>query len=458
MTAHVLPLFRLRPTCLALMLLFASSASAQETIHGVESWAEAQVGLSTTKWVGPRVDFPLPTTRPSGGRLDSLRVPVRVHAGHEVSAARAERVLEVLEGLVPLLDSAGFFASAGMHDVYLVANAAHGADAGIDLSTPYAPYDGAYAFALLDARTPEAQVEVCTTQAFVEARLYELDPAEAQSVRKASAAYFAWLVTGDAGCDDDWERALEMPALDPFADPERAGGALWFARLGARQDQNRGVTLRELWDFARQRTWEGVEKGLRASPDLFECIAQLFVLGREELEHVAGELAEQRYLSPYPLGLAPMQPNVVHWDALPGREIPEGRVIEQLGASYLWVALDKPRVGEQLKVWSRGELGTRWTLIATRLDARRNVIGRVSAPARRNPNSYVILELDGQTTDVLITLVNVADGIPDADLANDFFDHGAEIIAARGNGPGDPEPVNLDHDEPRPITIGVGPQ
>jgi hypothetical protein len=437
--SHVSPLapstFRARARARArwaflLVLLLHSKALAQ-TIEGLDSWAEAVVGEKAGKWVGQRVPFPTPSTPPaSTGQLASLELPLRVHAGVGVDPRRARRVLQALERIHPVLAAAGW-ASSAVRDVYVVANASHGADAAVTWSEPFGPYDGARAFALVDARVSGAQLEACAAQALLEAFLVELDPAEAASVRRASAAYVAWLATGVMGCDDDVERALEHPQADPFGDPESAGGALWLARLGERQDHHTGSFLRAMWDFARQRTWEG--QGLRASPDLFECIDQALALGQEKLEQVAGELSEQRVLAPFPRGVAPQRPPIVRWDALPSQSAAlADPVIEPLGARYLWVALEKPRPGERLRVWSKGELGARWVLLVTRLDAKGATVGRISAPARKNPSSFLVVELDDRTTDVLVSVTNVADGRPEADVASERFDKAVNILVDRG--------------------------
>jgi hypothetical protein len=447
MPSHVHPRLSRLTTRIALLACLVAAPARAQTIEGLDSWAEATVGLSTAKWAGQRVPFPAPRQRPaSSGRLESLFAPLRVYSAAGTDPEQAERVLAALERIFPVLAAAGWVPGAQLHDVY-VAHEGHGAGAALDWSEPVGPYDGARAFALVDARLSGAQLEVCATQALVETYLYELDPAEAPSVRKASAAYVAWLATGVTGCDDDWERELEQPQADPFSDPGSAGGALWLARLSARQDQQRGTFLRQLWEFARQRTWEG--RDLRASPDLFECIAQALELGHEKLEQVAGELSEQRVLEAWPLGVAPARPPTVKWDTLPSQSASASDpVVEVLGARYLWVSLGAPRPGERLRVWSRGELGARWALLTTRLDAQGRVVGRVSAPPRKNPNSFVVVELDDRTTDVLVSVTNVGDGIPDADAATDVFDHGVTLLVDRGA-----EPKQQDAGAPATITI-----
>ena len=435
--AHIVCLAAL---AFALAAAFELPGAAAQTIPGVEHWADATVGLSTGKWKGPRVPFPAPSERPaSAGRIDSLLFPLSVHAGPGVPGERALHTLEALERVYPVLAAAGWapwFGDAGQggtsgHDVYVTRDAEHGASAALDASEPFGSYDSARAFALLDARIPSAQLDTCAAEALVHTLLYELDPAEAPSVRHASAAYVAWLVTGVPGCDDDFFSALDSPREAPFGDGESARGALWLARLSARKDQNTGKFLRMMWDFARQRTWEG--QGLRASPDLLECIRQAVELGREVFEEVAAALAEEAYTLPPPLGLRPQRPRVISWDELPKHVFQPEPPIGVLGATHVWVSLGKPRPGEQLRVWSQGEYGVRWATLVTRLDAQGNSQGSMRGAVRKNPNGFLVLELDDRTTDVLITLANAGDGVPDADDDNTQLERNAELILARGN-------------------------
>jgi hypothetical protein len=406
----------------------------------VEGWADATTGLSTGKWKGPRVPFPEPRARPeSRGRIDSLLWPLSVHAGRGVSAERALHTLEALERVYPLLEAAGWapwFGDAGQggtsgHDVYVTAQAEHGASAAIDASEPYGSYDGARAFALLDARVPHAQLDTCAAEALVHTLLYELDPAEAPSLRRASAAYVAWLVTGVPGCDEDFFAALDTPRAAPFADGESSQGALWLARLSARKDHNSGKFLRLMWDFARQRTWEG--RDLRASPDLLECIRQAIELGREVFEELTAALAEDEFTLPPPLGRRPEKPRVISWDELPKHVWQPEPPIGVLGATHVWVSLGKPRPGEQLRVWTEGEYGVRWATLITRLDAQGRSQGSMRGAVRKNPSGFLVVELDARTTDLLITVANAGDGVPDADEDNTQLERNAELILARGN-------------------------
>lgn len=414
--------------------------SAQSLIEGVDSWADATVGMTTKKWVGPRVPFPAPSARPASvARLDSTYWPISVHIENPGLATRARRVLEVLEQSYALLSATGWIdmfgdggtGGTGGHDLYMVASARSGADAAVDSSIAFGTYDTARAFALLDERVPDASLAVCATQALVEALLYEVDPAEAESVRKSSAAFVAYLTTGELGCDDDAERALARPDEAPFRRGAGAEGAVFLARLSARQDRQTGVFVRDLWQFARQRTWEGT--GLRASPSVFECLEKALDLAHEHLEDVAGELAEEWALASAPLGAAPRARLAeVTWDVLP-EHLPASPPLGAFGSTYALVHLGQPRPGERLRVWSKGELGARWALSATKLDARGQRLGRVSAPPRKNPNSFVVIELDAHTQDVLVSLTNVGGGIPDPDGPSERFVHAAELIVDRGD-------------------------
>ena len=186
-----------------------------------------------------------------------------------------------------------------------------------------------------------------------------------------------------------------------------------------------------MWDFARQRTWEG--RDLRASPDLLECIRQAVELGREVFEELTAALAEQQYLAAEPLGVAPARPQKVSWSELPEHVWQPEPPIGVLGGTSVWLSLEKPRPGEQLRVWSQGEYGVRWALLVTRFDAHGKSRGSMRGAVRKNPNGFLLVELDDQTTDVLITVTNAGDGVPDADDDNGLLERNVELILAPTN-------------------------
>ncbi|MDB4972495.1 MAG: hypothetical protein JWN48_836 [Myxococcaceae bacterium] len=390
----------------------AVSAAQAQLLDGIERWADSTVGLSSSKWAGARVPFPPPSLRPqTTQRLDSLDWPLSVHAGPQVPVARLVQVLLAAEATHALLAATGFLTSfgdagqagTGGRDLYLVDGALPAAHSAIDASGNFSALDGARAFALLDARLPAARLFACTAQALVDAQLFELDPAEASALRRASAAYFAALIAGET-CDDP---ALE-PSQNPFLADSSASGAAWLAALAERQDQNRGTFLFDMWQFARQRTWEGED--LRASPDLMEAIDKALERSRESLALVAGELSES---------LALAHPELVRtlpWAALPSFTPRSDPPLGIFGSKHLRIELGGARPGTRLRVWSRGEAGGRYTLSAQRFDAEGKQLARLELEPRRDPTSQLSIELDARTNAVLVSVTRFADeGVPDPD-------------------------------------------
>ncbi|MFT3923633.1 MAG: hypothetical protein QM778_13970 [Myxococcales bacterium] len=425
---------------------------AQSLIKGVDEWAEATTKSAAPKWAGPRVVFPTPQPRPASiGRLTSLLWPLDVHLAAGVPLARGQAVLEAGEEALAILATTGWlgnFGDGGMggtggYDLYVTPQASHGADAFLDATEPMWGLDGARAFGVVDARVPSDRIAACTTQTLAETLLYQLDPAESASARQSTGAYLSWLVTGDLGCDDEENGRRADPRLAALGPDAGGRGAEWLVQLGHRQDQNRGHFMRDMWQFARQRTWEGT--GLRASPDLFEVIAAALGNEDEQLENVASELADQQALTwlddppPQPAlnkkgirKVAPPPWTALKWSTLPAR-LPWVDGVQPLGGQYALIDIDQPLAGgERLRVWSHGEFGTRWALSLLALDGERQVIGRITAPPRKNPNSFATLELMPNTRQVLIAVTNVADGIPDADDGAPFEQFGVALTIDRG--------------------------
>jgi len=439
-------LLRALPAALSLWAVLPSVAAAQ-LADTLTRFADSTVGLSTRKWTGPRVSFPLPGRRPeSAYRRDSASWPVCVSAGAKVSPVRVAAVLAAAEATFELLDGAGFLTSfgdggqagTGARDVYVLdgdvshlhavpsepldtsatTSSAAGtapvaapklppsARAWLDASGNFSALDGARAFAVVDARVPADRVFVCTAQVLIEAQLYELDPAEAAGVREASAAYFASLLTGEPLCDDT-PRTLDAY---PFGPAHTADGADWLAQLSARQDRNRGTFLFDMWQLARQHTWEGF--ALRASPDMIESIAKALELERSPIDLVAAEIAERRAHA------WPEATREVRWEALPTFTPETDPALGPFGSKHVRVLLGQPRPGSRLRAFARGEPGGRYTLSAVRLDAAGGVLSRLELAPRQDPNGQLSIELDAQTIQVLVSVTRVADlGLPDPDNA-----------------------------------------
>jgi hypothetical protein len=412
-----------------------SRASAQLG-EDLKRWADSTVGRANTKWSGPRVPFPPPVDRPeSAQRLDSVPWSLSVHAGDTVPPARVVDVLAAAEETYARLFSAGFVTSfgdagqahSGGRDLYVVDGNVGGplqgslpaalarpgprfdvsASAALDASGNFSALDGGRAFALLDARVPRNRLLVCTATALVEAQLLELDPAESAAMRRSSATYFARVLTGEPACDDA-ETAL---SAYPFDADAPASGADWLFALSARQDQNRGTFLFDMWQFTRQFTWEGHD--LRASPDLLESIEKALSLSRDDFALVAAELAEA-------VARSRAAPRTVHWSELPAFTPKSAPALGVLGSQQLLVLLDGPRPSARLRVFSRGEAPGRYTLSAQRLDARGNTLSRMELAPTHDPTAQLHVELDAQTHSVLVSVTRVEDdgGAPDPDTTS----------------------------------------
>jgi hypothetical protein len=98
------------------------------------------------------------------------------------------------------------------------------------------------------------------------------------------------------------------------------------------------------------------------------------------------------------------------------------------------VRMDQPpKPGDRIRVWSRGEYGTRWALSVLRVGKDGRSLGRMSAPPRKNPSSFLTLELDAETAALLISVTNVSDGIPDADEGAPFEVRSVALTVDQGH-------------------------
>jgi hypothetical protein len=198
--------------------------------------------------------------------------------------------------------------------------------------------------------------------------------------------------------------------------------------LSETQDGGSGSFVRELWQFARQKTGEG--EMLRGSPDLFEALARALENAGQSLNDFVVDAAVARYFAgpdqrrrqaPYEaLRLLPLEAAVPVTDAgglagLP-RHLPEADPpLETYGSSYTTIDTRGAALPRQLKIWLRGEYGALWSMVAVRLAEDGREIGRVEAPYKRDPNSYLLIELTADTAEVLIVVTNLIEGVADAD-------------------------------------------
>jgi len=426
-----------------LILAQAATAPAEAQIPGLAEWAQAVADASTRRWDGPRVPPPDPEPRPQGLlRARSLWQPLAVHGSPSLTDAVVDASLEALEGARELLSSWGWpepwpdggrGGTAGF-DLYLVPGNALAGEARADPSVAWAELDGVSSFAIIDAHMPADRLEACVVATYAEAMLLGQDPAEARAWRRATGALLAWLATGTYGCEDGVVRQQQEPWRGWIAQESEdgAGGALLLAMVSGRHDGGSGAFVRDVWQLARQRTWEGTE--LRASPDLWQALATATDVAGDDLLEIVEETAIARWhtgtvdrergaplLALRGLGADALVPAVAElaWQDLPAHTRPADPPLEPFGSGYAIVDVSAAPPNSRLRIWLRGEFGVRWSLVAVRLDRRGRELARLAAPSRREPRSYVPLELLEDTARVLIVVTNLSSRLPDADVADE---------------------------------------
>lgn len=431
----------------ALVLLVAAIIAAPGPARAQESffddYARTIVALGGRKWVGDRVPWPEPADRP-GGDLYVLRSalrPLAVHAARTVAIEDAEAALDALEASWDLFDATGWpappadggFGGTAEFDVYLVPSD-EAAAARMDAPIPWSFLDAASTFAVVDASIDRDDLAPCVTSAYTQAVLLGQDPAEAPAWRRATGSWMAWMITGALGCGDPMPAQQREPWrswIDGAAE-EGAGGALFLAMVSARHDRGTGTFVRDVWQLARQQTWEGDE--LRASPDLWEALEAAVEQSGQTFLSLIEDLAFQRFFAGDPArarhatipvlaelpgdAAVPVLPRM-QWARLPQRtpELPAG--IEPFGSGYALVDVSGAPESASVRIWLQGEYGVRWSLAAARLGADLRPLDRVTAPPRHVPNSYIPMQLTRDTRYVLIVVTNLSSRLPDADVPDE---------------------------------------
>jgi hypothetical protein len=404
-----------------------------------DAWAEWMT-TPHGKWKGQVVPYPdheeCPGPQPL--LLRSWLYPLSVHAPTTVSFDQAEQALLYLEQAYERLAETGWplplpdggVGGNGDFDLFLVPESRPPAAAYADGAVLWTLFDSATAYGVVNPRVQAQSLPACVVSALVQAALLEQDPAEAPSWRQATGAFVAWLATGQFGCD----QAVVDQQLEPWrgwigAEPgSGAGAAFILAMLSESQDGGTGTFIRELWQFARQKSQ--LSDALRGSPDLFEALARALENSGQSLDKIAVDLAVARYFAgpserrraaPYfalrtlPTEAAVPVVDIGGLDKLP-RHLPAADPpIETFGSGYFVVDTAGSSLPMQLEIWLRGEYGARWSLVAVRLAADGREVGRVAAPPKRDPNSYLTVELTPDTAKVLMVVTNLIDGAPDAD-------------------------------------------
>ena len=419
--------------CIALAIaLQTQSARAQGDLLGTDEMAEAIISMTSPVWTGPRAEPPPATARPGGNadRLSSNVAPLVVHADPDMSAAAAERALGALEAAQARLAVAAWPApipdgdrgGGPGFDLYITSALPEGAYS--DGLAPWSFLDRASTFAVLSPAALGIALEACVTEAYAEALLLGVDPAEASAWRKATAAWLAWELTGTFGCEYGIheQQAETQRSWISGAAQDGSGGALLLAYLSARHGAGPGGFVRDAWTLAMQRTWEG--DALRAEPDLWSAIDVAIELSGDRLLDNVEDLAVSRWFVGGPVeqrgALAAVDsdarvPVTREMKRLPSR-IVANQPLAPFGSAY--ALIDAGPGSRRWRAWLQGEYGVRWSFVAVQLDARGAELARIAAPhTLTTPKAYLPLELRVDARHVLFVVTNLGHGLPDADEA-----------------------------------------
>jgi len=410
---------------------------------GARELAEAMVESATPRWTGARVPAPPPADRPDAVHrtvVAPLR-PLAVHATTpDVGPARAASFLDALEIAHVAFEADGWTlppddgGRGGDHgfDLYLVPGVP--AEGRTDARHDPSFLDRATTHAVVDPGVPPGRLLACVSEAYASALLLALDPAEAVGWRQATAAWLAHRVSGRYGCDDDDPVARQQAHPDrPWIDddgPEvigpRAipdGGALLLALFADRLDGGDGRYVRQLWDAARQLTWEGDQ--LRGWPDLWHATEATVEAAGLRLPQVLTAFATERWFAGRPgrstlptveaLGTdARVSPHGTYRYAGRAFEVPPPLPgLHPHGSVYILLDVEAAPRDAPAGLWLRGEVGVDWTMTALRLDEGGTAVSRMTAPARREPRAYLPVVLDPQIRWLLVVVTNLGAGLPD---------------------------------------------
>jgi hypothetical protein len=100
---------------------------------------------------------------------------------------------------------------------------------------------------------------------------------------------------------------------------------------------------------------------------------------------------------------------------IPSKVIPT-TPLQSFGSAYVTMDRAVWNDASTLRVWLRGEYGTRWSLVAIQLDEHGGEVSRLVTPHTETmPKAYLPIELDAVTRRVLFVVTNLSHGLPDAD-------------------------------------------
>jgi hypothetical protein len=418
-----------------------AGAARAQVLPGVDDYAAAISALTAPIWAGPRAALPIERDRPEAlihGR--SLDFPLAVHGAPDARPEALEAALRGAGRMFSALRARGWAApfpdgdlGGGPElDLYLADSASAPYEIVSDGPTAATYLDGLITHVRLDGRLPLPVLEACAAEAYANALLAELDPAEAPTWRTAVAQYLMWLLDGrfDA-CTADAPAAQHAPHRGYTAFDGANAGAIFLAARSLRSDDQDGSYVRETWTMARQRTWEGKDEGLRASPDLWEAIATSARLLDQSLDQyliegalarlALGAPARERSSTLLALGglgadyAVPYAYRVSYAD-LPIRTAPYQPALSPTGSAYTSVDVRGAGDDDRLRIYLRGEAAVRWSLAAVLYDADGRERGHVEAPVRERAwDAYLTVEL-GEVASVIVVVTNLGEYRPDADV------------------------------------------
>ncbi len=391
-----------------LMALTCSSCSRSSPgDSSFAGWGDAVAEQSIVRWKGARVPFPIREERPTAlSCLSSPSYPLNVHADAEHLELGAEALLglELLHGFLvregwphPLVD--GGLGGVGF-DLYLVPDSMR-THAGLDGSKPWSFLDGASVFGVMSKHIDASAAASCAAYAYASALFLALDPAESTVWRHASAQQLLHLAELPT-CHDELQHFLG----EPWRNALEAGGRRALESIES------ALSLAELWQYGRQRTWEGL--ALRASPSLWEVLRET---EKEGLAGAARSVALARLLlseKSSESGLLFYEAQRA-WEQLPLRLNPAAHALHPFGQAYVRVSQVSTKASEPLRVWFEGEFGARWALWIVRLDAHQNIIGVVE-PTMQHGKEKLYTEVEPlDASDLLFIIANLgADGFHEA--------------------------------------------
>lgn len=394
---------------LSLALVTSATAYGQTAPHGQSEGKEppdagaglvaavAQMWLRTNDfvWEGPRL--PIDVHAPHGERLlgVSTQTVVRAESGVTLEQDDVQRALSAVERARLYLRRAGWpspwkepFELTVGRNTDLSQTRAHVRELRL-----WKEPDRAWTYAAVDVGLLRFDPEACAVDAYARSMLLAMDPGESEAWRAASARVLTIEIVGRT-CTDPFSKKTHAPLEDP-------------ATL---QNVLTVATLRELWELGQQWTWEGM--GVRASPSLWEVLAYISEgnAPQRRASDVWQQLSERLVLA---------RGNGARADQHPPFQGKTRRVWGGLsGLSPYGVAKVRFNVkpGSPLKVWLRGEPGTRWLLFAEARDAQGRVLTSFVATSKNKLEAtseavvYHPLELPTGTAEVVLGVGNLGVG------------------------------------------------